>query len=199
MSITVTGKLTEAAKQHDLGDGACMFFIRVGKKEYDRKEKKEVWANYSIGLYAKGNQLEYYTNSLVKDAIVCVTGTGIILKIWRTGDGKEGVELSVQDARLLNAYTGYDAPTNKAGLQSAQEAASAGGGFGDFEAPFQEKAMSDLFGWVFIALLISVPAAWITHVIVCLQTAKYILLIAGGIVFPIGVIHGYGIWLGVEW
>ncbi len=42
-------------------------------------------------------------------------------------------------------------------------------------------------------------AAWFTHLISCLLTAKYILLAIGVIVFPIGIIHGIGIWLGINW
>jgi ABC-type nitrate/sulfonate/bicarbonate transport system permease component len=38
--------------------------------------------------------------------------------------------------------------------------------------------------------------AWLTHVIVCIKTASWGFLIAGAIAFPIGVIHGFMIWLG---
>jgi hypothetical protein len=41
--------------------------------------------------------------------------------------------------------------------------------------------------------------AWLTHVIHCLIAAKYLLLIVGAIVFPVGVIHGMGLWFGVQW
>ncbi len=44
-------------------------------------------------------------------------------------------------------------------------------------------------GWVF--------AAWLTHVITCLSTAKWGFLIAGAIFFPVGCVHGTGIWFGV--
>ena len=40
-------------------------------------------------------------------------------------------------------------------------------------------------------------AAWITHVVVCLSAAKWGFLIAGAIMFPIGIIHGFGLWFGV--
>ena len=43
------------------------------------------------------------------------------------------------------------------------------------------------------------PAAWITHVIHCLLAAKYLLLIAGALIFPVGIIHGIGLWFGVSW
>ena len=46
-----------------------------------------------------------------------------------------------------------------------------------------------LIGWI--------VAAWITHIVICLQTAAWGFLIAGAIVFPIAWIHGTGIWFGV--
>lgn len=39
-------------------------------------------------------------------------------------------------------------------------------------------------------------AAWLTHVIVCLKAASWGFLIAGAIFFPIGIIHGIGLWFG---
>lgn len=50
-----------------------------------------------------------------------------------------------------------------------------------------------------IILWLAFPAAWLTHVIVCLVQAKYLLLIAGAIIFPVGIIHGFGLWFGVNW
>lgn len=46
------------------------------------------------------------------------------------------------------------------------------------------------------ALVIASIAAWATHVIVCLQTANWAFLIAGAIMAPIGIVHGFGIWFG---
>lgn len=47
-----------------------------------------------------------------------------------------------------------------------------------------------------IMLLLSVPA-WITHIVVCIQDEKWLFLIAGAIMAPIAVIHGWGVWFGV--
>ena len=41
--------------------------------------------------------------------------------------------------------------------------------------------------------------SWITHIVHCLLTAKYLLLLVGAFVFPVGIIHGAGIILGVQW
>jgi hypothetical protein len=48
-----------------------------------------------------------------------------------------------------------------------------------------------------IALVMWVFLSWLTHIVVCLQTAAWGFLIAGAIVFPIAWIHGTGIWLGI--
>ena len=56
--------------------------------------------------------------------------------------------------------------------------------------------MKDLFGMSALFLLV---AAWVTHIIACLIQAKYLLLIAGAFVFPVGIIHGVGLWFGVSW
>jgi hypothetical protein len=38
---------------------------------------------------------------------------------------------------------------------------------------------------------------WITHLYNCFTQDEWGFLIAGAIFFPIGVIHGWGIWLGL--
>ena len=50
--------------------------------------------------------------------------------------------------------------------------------------------------WAF-ALVAWVVLSWLTHIIVCLKTAAWGFLIAGAILFPIAVIHGTGLWLGI--
>ena len=42
-----------------------------------------------------------------------------------------------------------------------------------------------------------VAAAWLTHVVVSILTAKWLLLLVGAIFFPVGCVHGTGIWFGV--
>lgn len=48
-----------------------------------------------------------------------------------------------------------------------------------------------------IVLMAWVVAAWFTHVVVCINAAKWVFLLAGAIFFPIGCVHGTGIWLGL--
>lgn len=39
-------------------------------------------------------------------------------------------------------------------------------------------------------------AGWFQHLYTCFNERLYGFLIAGAIFFPIGIIHGWGIWLG---
>lgn len=48
-----------------------------------------------------------------------------------------------------------------------------------------------------IALMLSLPASWLTHIIVCIDTERWGFLIAGAVMFPIAIVHGFGIWMGV--
>lgn len=48
-----------------------------------------------------------------------------------------------------------------------------------------------------IGLFVWLGAAWLTHVVVSIQSAKWVLLVMGSLVFPIGCVHGTGIWFGV--
>jgi hypothetical protein len=41
-----------------------------------------------------------------------------------------------------------------------------------------------------------VLAAWLTHLYVCFNASKWGFLIAGALFFPVGIIHGFGLWFG---
>ncbi len=47
-----------------------------------------------------------------------------------------------------------------------------------------------------IIFVLACFAAWITHIVVCLSEEAWGFLIAGAIMFPIAVIHGFGLWFG---
>ena len=53
---------------------------------------------------------------------------------------------------------------------------------------------SSIVLWVLIVIT-AIPA-WITHIVVCIRDETFVLLLAGAIVFPVGVIHGWGCWFG---
>lgn len=48
-----------------------------------------------------------------------------------------------------------------------------------------------IMGWV---IGISAICAWFTHIFFCFSTASWLLLLAGAIFFPIGIIHGVYLW-----
>ena len=64
--------------------------------------------------------------------------------------------------------------------------------------------MSDLIQGIiyialFVAMVILTLGSWITHVVYTISAGAWLLLIAGAIVPPVGMIHGIMIWLGQPW
>ncbi|KKM55940.1 hypothetical protein LCGC14_1552130 [marine sediment metagenome] len=53
--------------------------------------------------------------------------------------------------------------------------------------------------FVYILLAVTCFAAWLTHVIVTIKAAAWILLLSGAIFAPIGIVHGISIWFGASW
>jgi hypothetical protein len=47
-----------------------------------------------------------------------------------------------------------------------------------------------------LSLAVALPAAWLTHVILCLQTGQWGFLIAGALIPPVAIVHGVGHWFG---
>lgn len=57
--------------------------------------------------------------------------------------------------------------------------------------------MSDIIGSVVgVGLACLFVLAWFTHVVTCLVTGSWGFLIAGAILFPIGIVHGFLILIG---
>lgn len=48
-----------------------------------------------------------------------------------------------------------------------------------------------------VLLVAGLVGAWLTHVIVSIQTAAWVLLVVGAFCFPIGIVHGLGLWFGL--
>ena len=57
--------------------------------------------------------------------------------------------------------------------------------------------MNNLPAFLMVFLWFVLPFAWLTHLYVCFTDDRWGFLIAGAIFFPIGVIHGLGLWLGI--
>jgi len=96
MSHTVTAKLNQPARQHQ-GPAGTTFFVSLGEKNYNHKTKTNEWTNYDAALFAKDAQVQFYADALVENAIVSVSGTGIILD---ASNPEYKPKLVIQDAKL---------------------------------------------------------------------------------------------------
>lgn len=54
------------------------------------------------------------------------------------------------------------------------------------------KGSADTVTIVYIAFFL----AWLTHIVTCISDDRWGLLIAGALIFPVGIIHGVGVWFG---
>ena len=117
MSITVTGKLNNAANQFEIENGKG-FGVRVGVQFYNREPKQKEWTNYEAVIFAKiGAQSAFYESALVKDSIIEVSGSGGQIKTWKSKNGP------VHSIAILDAKIGYvltnDAPAPQSSKQES--------------------------------------------------------------------------------
>lgn len=47
-----------------------------------------------------------------------------------------------------------------------------------------------------ILIMLTLGAAWLTHLVTCFQDERWGFLVAGAIFFPIAIVHGIGLWFG---
>jgi single-strand DNA-binding protein len=122
MSHTVTAKLNQAARQHQ-GQAGTTFFVSLGEKNYDFKNKTNVYTNYDAALFAKEAQVGFYASALVEGAIVSVTGSGIVLD---DSNKEYKPKLAIQDAKLEFVHSPQGvpqqaAPQQQQGFQQSQQ------------------------------------------------------------------------------
>jgi hypothetical protein len=48
--------------------------------------------------------------------------------------------------------------------------------------------------WFVIAIIVTSVAAWLNHVFTCFSEGLWGFLIAGALLFPIGILHGIYLW-----
>lgn len=60
----------------------------------------------------------------------------------------------------------------------------------------KQQGQTDYSSLIGLALGVVSVLAWLTHVITSLGEGWWGFLIAGALFFPIGIIHGIGLWLG---
>lgn len=56
------------------------------------------------------------------------------------------------------------------------------------------EKLTVLIWWV---VGLACTGAWFTHLFVCFTAGKWGFLIAGALFFPVAIVHGFGIWLGI--
>jgi len=56
-----------------------------------------------------------------------------------------------------------------------------------------DSPLGSIFG---IVIGLASIGAWLTHIVTCITTEAWILLLMGAVVFPVGIIHGAMVWLG---
>lgn len=59
---------------------------------------------------------------------------------------------------------------------------------------FIKGMFTNIFG---IAFFIAMTGGFIQHVVTCVYEDRIFLLFAGIFFFPVGIIHGIGVWIGV--
>lgn len=50
--------------------------------------------------------------------------------------------------------------------------------------------------WALVIFILGI-SSWLTHIVNCIINNKILLLLVGALVFPIGMLHGILIWLGI--
>jgi len=101
MSITITGKLNEAANEFQAGE-SIGFGMRLGEKYYDRDTQQNEWTNYKFVVFAKNpNQINFYRDALQKGAVVEVTGKRQKIDKY---EGQNGLSLSIE---IIDASLGF--------------------------------------------------------------------------------------------
>jgi len=140
MAHTVTAKLNQAARQHQ-GQAGTTFFVSLGEKNYDFKNKTNIYTNYDAALFAKDAQVGFYASALVEGAIVSVTGSGIVID---DSNKEYKPKLAIQDAKLEFVHSPQGAqkaaPQQQGGFQQApQQQAPQQGGFNQNKQNQQQR------------------------------------------------------------
>jgi hypothetical protein len=61
-------------------------------------------------------------------------------------------------------------------------------------ARLMEDSLGNLIG---LGVVVAGFVGWLTHLYACITEGLWGFLIAGAMVFPVGIVHGWGIWLGL--
>ena len=68
---------------------------------------------------------------------------------------------------------------------------------GGVEGHFLNDSVAHLENGISIVLICGSLAAWFQHLYTCFNEEVWGFLIAGAIFFPVAIVHGIGIWIGI--
>jgi hypothetical protein len=118
MSVSVTCKLNKSAKEMSSTNGT-LFLVSLGKREFNRQTKEKEWVNYNAALFANERQVNFYREVLIPDAVITVSGSGLLPKIW--GTNNDQISLDIIDSNLEFSFTGDSAPQQQAPQQQQNQ------------------------------------------------------------------------------
>ena len=118
MGFTKVFKITKEPRTFQAGESTG-FQLSLGSQYYDRKTKQKEWTNYKAVVFAKGNQLDFYSGSLVVGTIVEISADD--LKIDNYNPEYPSIELI--DARLGGIFTGSQPQQAQPRQQAPQQQA----------------------------------------------------------------------------
>ena len=104
MAFTKAFKITKEPRTFQAGESTG-FQLSLGSQYYDRKTKQKEWANYKAVVFAKGNQLSFYQQSLVVGTIIELSADDLKIDNYNP----EYLSIELIDARVGGVFTG-DAP-----------------------------------------------------------------------------------------
>jgi hypothetical protein len=60
-----------------------------------------------------------------------------------------------------------------------------------------KDVVASILGGIMVLLIAGpIAAAWLQHLYTCFTEDRWGILIAGAMFFPVGIVHGFGIWFG---
>ena len=79
---------------------SVMFAVELSEVNKDYKTGEKTYTNYKALLFAKGGQVDYYTNVLVENNFIVVSSEKLKIEVSDCG---QYTKLSMENARLENA------------------------------------------------------------------------------------------------
>ncbi|CAM0108459.1 single strand DNA binding protein [Vibrio phage 209E38-1] len=101
MAFTKAFKITKEPRTFQAGESTG-FQLSLGSQYYDRKTKQKEWANYKAVVFAKGNQLGFYQQSLVVGTIIELSADDLKIDNYNP----EYLSIELIDARVGGIFTG---------------------------------------------------------------------------------------------